>query len=311
MFMIEVYKYGGNILKEESNRKKIYQIFRNKIKKGIKIFMVVSAFGREKDSFSTDNLAKNLELLNNRDKDKVMTFGEIYSSLIMKNELLREGVKVSSADYDEIGIMCDNNYQDGNILGIDMSYLSELIDKNEVVIVPGFIAESMEGKIISLGRNTSDLTAIIIGNYFKVDKVNIIKEVDGVYKKDPGTEKTNKKINNLSYDEMISIINAGSKMFALKSLEYAKDENVIIEVKRLNEDSGTIISKEESKEKILFVNTKDNTTKIVFKGMDVFNDIFKNIVNEKIKLEELVINKDILSLKGNSELVNSIVSKYL
>jgi len=207
--------------------------------------------------------------------------------------------------------MCDNNYQDGNILGIDMSYLSELIDKNEVVIVPGFIAESMEGKIISLGRNTSDLTAIIIGNYFKVDKVNIIKEVDGVYKKDPGTEKTNKKINNLSYDEMISIINAGSKMFALKSLEYAKDENVIIEVKRLNEDSGTIISKEESKEKILFVNTKDNTTKIVFKGMDVFNDIFKNIVNEKIKLEELVINKDILYLKGNSELVNSIVSKYL
>jgi len=100
-------------------------------------------------------------------------------------------------------------------------------------------------------------------------------------------------------------------MFALKSLEYAKDENVIIEVKRLNEDSGTIISKEESKEKILFVNTKDNTTKIVFKGMDVFNDIFKNIVNEKIKLEELVINKDILYLKGNSELVNSIVSKYL
>ena len=84
MLMIEVYKYGGTILKEESNRRKIYKEFKDKIKKGNKIFMVVSAFGREKDCFSTDNLSKNLEMLNDCDKDRVMTFGEIYSSLIIK-----------------------------------------------------------------------------------------------------------------------------------------------------------------------------------------------------------------------------------
>ena len=78
--MIEVYKYGGNLLKDESNRKCIYEFLKNKKEKGIKIVMVVSAFGREKDSFSTDNLAKNIELLSNRDKDQIMTFGEIYSS---------------------------------------------------------------------------------------------------------------------------------------------------------------------------------------------------------------------------------------
>ena len=58
--MIEVYKYGGTILKDESKRKKIYKFFKNKINEGVKIFMVVSAFGREKDYFSTDHLAKNI-----------------------------------------------------------------------------------------------------------------------------------------------------------------------------------------------------------------------------------------------------------
>lgn len=309
--MMEVYKYGGNILKEEGNRKKIYSFFKDRIKKGHKIFMVVSAFGREKDCFSTDNLAKNLELLDNCDKDKIVTFGEVYSSLIIKNEMLRVDIKVSSPSYDEIGIMCDNNYQDGNILGVDMSYLKELIDNNDVVIVPGFIAESMEGKIISLGRNTSDLTALIIGDYFKVDKVNIIKEVDGVYKKDPKLEKCDKKINRLSYDEMISLIKAGSKMFSLKSIQYAKDKGIVMEVKGFNKEKGTIISAEESEERILFVNQNDESVKVVFKGMEVFNDIFRDMVSEKIKLEELVICNNIIYMNGDSNASKKILEKYL
>lgn len=272
--------------------------------------MVVSAFGREKDSFSTDNLSKNLELLDSKEKDQIITFGEIYSSLIIKNELLRENIKASSVNYDEIGIMCDNNYQDGNILGIDMSYLKELIENSDIVVVPGFIAESMEGRVISLGRNTSDLTALIIGDYFNVEKVNIIKEVDGVYKKDPKVGES-KVMNRLNYDEMISLVKAGSKMFSLKSLKFAKDKEVTIEIKGLNKDKGTIISNIESEEKILFVNYEGNESNIVFKGMEIFNEIFKDLVNEKIKLDDLIIVKNIIYLKGNQEVVRNIIDKYL
>lgn len=309
--MIEIYKYGGNVLKVEDNRRKIYDSFKEKIKKGIKIFMVVSAFGREKDCFSTDNLAKNIELLNNCEKDQIMTFGEIYSSLIIKNELLREKIKVNSVNYDEIGIMCDNNYQDGNILGIDMSYLKELIEENDVVVVPGFIAESMEGRVISLGRNTSDLTAIIIAHYFNIKKVNIVKEVDGVYKKDPNKQKTNKIIKNISYDEMINVVKAGSRIIANKSLKYAKDKNIIIEIKSIDKEEGTIISKKESNEKILFVDTSEETTKVAFKDMDVFDDIFKDLVKEKIKLKNLVIDKNIIYIESDDEIVNEIIDKMI
>lgn len=308
--MIEVYKYGGNLLKDEDKRKDIYEFLKSKKEIGIKIVMVVSAFGREKDSFSTDNLAKNIELLSNKDKDQVMTFGEIYSSLIIKNELLREGFKVNNLYYDEIGIMCDDNYQDGNIKGINMNYLEEVIESNDVVVVPGFIGESSEGKIISLGRNTSDLTAVIIAKYFNLNKVNIIKEVDGVYKKDPKKEES-KLIKQLSYDEMIALIKAGSKMFSKKTLEYAKDNKVIIEVKGLGKEKGSIISEINSDEDILFVNKEKDEVKIVFKNMNIFNELFKSLVENKIKLEDLIIVNNIVFLKENEGKVMRLIDKYL
>ena len=110
---------------------------------------------------------------------------------------------------------------------------------------------------------------------------------------------------------MISLIKAGSKMFALKSIEYAKDKNVAIEIKGLENNEGTIISNESSKEKILFIDNNDDELKVVFKGMDVFNEIFKDMVNEKIKLESLVIVKDIIYLKGNENNIKNIINKYL
>lgn len=308
--MIEVYKYGGTILNDKTNRERIYKFLKRKINDGVKIFMVVSAFGREKDSFSTDNLVKNTELLNNYDKDQIMTFGEIYSSLIIKNELLKEGFKVNNAYYDEIGIMCDNNYGDGNIIGINMSYLSELIDHNDIVVVPGFIGESLEGKIISLGRNTSDLTGVLIAKYFNLDKVNIIKEVDGVYKKDPRVDKS-KQFKNISYEEMLSLLNADSKMFAIKTIKYARDNNIVIDVKGLNDSDGTIISKIESNENILFINKIEDEVKIVFKDMKIFNELFKEIISKNIKLDELMIIKNIVYLKGKNLIIDEILDKYI
>ena len=296
--MIEVYKYGGNLLKDENNRKKIYEFIKKKNSEGIKIIMVVSAFGRENDAFSTDTLSKNMELLDNEDKDKVITFGEIYSSLIIKNELLKEGIKVNSVYYDEIGIECDDNYGDGTIVNVDMSYLEELITYYDVIVVPGFIGVSSEGKIISLGRNTSDLTGVVICDYFKLDKVNIIKEVDGVYSKDP-KKGEGKLIDKLSYDEMLLIVSAGSSMFSKKTLEYAKDKSVTIEVKGLDKEEGTTISDIKSDEDILFINEEDDFIKVVFKDMEIFNRLFDSLVNKRIRLDELTIVNNIVYLKGD------------
>lgn len=309
--MIEVYKYGGNLLKYKGNRKYIYEYLKDEISKGNKIFMVVSAFGRNNECLSTDYLSSNIELLDSKEKDRLITFGEIYSSLIIKNEMLREKINVTSVDYNEIGIVCDNSYQNGNVENIDMSYLNGMIDKYDVVIVPGFIGESMEGNIISLGRNTSDLTAIILGDYFKVNKVNIIKEVNGVYKEDIGNKKNDRIIDNISYDEMLSLIKAGSNMFNEKSIKYAKDNNVVVEVRGIDKDKGTIISDIESNEEILFVNREENEIKIVFKDMDVFNNIFKSLVEERIRFDDLFIVKNVAYIRGNEDKIKNIVNKYL
>ena len=167
--------------------------------------------------------------------------------------MLNEGVKVNNVCYDKIGIECDDNYGDGNIINVNMSHIKDLLTYYDVVIVPGFIGVSNECKIISLGRNTSDLTGVVICDYFKLDKVNIIKEVDGVYSGDP-KKGEGKLISNLSYDEMLLIVKAGSSMFSKKTLEYAKDKGIVIEVKGLDKEKGSIISEVKSNEKILFVN---------------------------------------------------------
>lgn len=308
--MIEVYKYGGNLLKDENNRKKIYNFLKKKKENGIKIVMVVSAFGRKTDCFSTDNLAENIELLTNKDKDQIMTFGEVYSSLIIKNELLRENLKVSSLSWDEIGIYCDDSYQNGNILDVNMEYLKAVVEDNDIVVVPGFIAISSEGKIISLGRNTSDLTGVIIAKELNLSKVNIIKEVDGVFKIDPKKGES-KLISNLSYIEMKSLVKAGSNMFSIKTLDYAKDNNVVIEVKGLNKEKGSIINDKESDENILFINKENESIKVVFKDMEIFNKLYINLVQEKIKLEDLVIENNIVYLKGNTDKIIATLNDYI
>ena len=304
--MIEVYKYGGNLLKDKQTRIEIYKFLKKKKQQGIKIIMVVSAFGRIGDSFSTDSLSKNIELLTDKEKDQIITFGEIYSSYIIKNELLNEKLNVEALQYDEIGIYCDNNYQNGNIEEIEMLYLKDVIDENDIVIVPGFIAKSKEGKIISLGRNTSDSTGVIIAKYFNLEKVNIIKEVEGVFKIDPKKEES-KLLDKVSYDEMNSIILAGSNMFSKKTIDYAKENDVVIEVKGLCKEKGTIISNISSNEDIVFINKEEDKIKVVFKDMELFNKLFKEIASKKIKLDELVIDKNIIYISGaNKEIMDLI-----
>ena len=224
--------------------------------------------------------------------------------------MLNEGVKVNNVCYDKIGIECDDNYGDGNIINVNMSHIKDLLTYYDVVIVPGFIGVSNECKIISLGRNTSDLTGVVICDYFKLDKVNIIKEVDGVYSGDP-KKGEGKLISNLSYDEMLLIVKAGSSMFSKKTLEYAKDKGIVIEVKGLDKEKGSIISEVKSNEKILFVNEEEDCIKVVFKDNEIFNELFTNLVSERIKLEELIVVNNIVYLSGDNEGIMRVIKKEL
>lgn len=309
--MIEIYKYGGNVLKIKQNREQIYEYLKQRIEKGVHIFMVVSAFGKNDDTISTDLLSKNIELLENYEKDRIMSFGEIYSSLLMKSEMLKKKMNVECVNYDEIGIVCDNTYQNGNVICENLAHLSKLIKKYDLVIVPGYVAESIEGRVITLGRNTSDLTALIIANYFNIKEINIIKDVNGIYKKDPHKEGKSKLVNNISYDEAISMIQAGSSMLALKTIEYAKENNLSIKIMSIEMKEGSVISSKESEENILFINKENNKIKIVFKDMNIFNEIFKMIIKEQIQIDDMYIIKNIIYLSCENTKIYEILNKYL
>ena len=107
---------------------------------------------------------------------------------------------------------------------------------------------------------------------------------------------------------MVSLIKAGSNIFSNKSIKFAKDKGIVIEVKGIDNEKGTIISHKGSSEDILFINRNNEEIKVVFKNMDVFNKIFKDLIDNKIKLDDLFIIKDIVYIKGN---VDNLLDKYL
>lgn len=132
------------------------------------------------------------------------------------------------------------------------------------------------------------LLSLVICDYFDKNKVIIDRENDVV-------------LDKVSYDEMLSLIKAGNDFLSSKSVKFAKDKNKVIEIRGKDNIINTIISSEESNKNILYISKDKEEIKVVFKNMDVFNQIFNNLVENKIKLEELVIIKNIVYIKGKTD----------
>lgn len=195
-------------------------------------------------------------------------------------------------------------YKKRNMLNTDINYLKEVIKKNDIVIID----ISNSDKIVSLEKNTCDMIATIIAKHLHLDKVNIINKDEGIFK--IGHQKS-KLIKKLNYNEMKYLVIAGSNILSLGILLYAKDNNITIEVKGLDKEKGSIISNEESKECFLYINKENESIKAVFKDIEIFNEIYKNLVEEKLNLKDLIIENNIVYLKGNEHKIIDILNKYL
>lgn len=139
------------------------------------------------------------------------------------------------------------------------------------------------------------LLSLVICDYFDKNKVIVIDRENDVV------------LDKVSYDEMLSLIKAGNDFLSSKSVKFAKDKNKVIEIRGNDNIINTIISSEESNKDILYINKDEEEIRVVFKNMDVFNQIFNNLIENKIKLEELVIIKNIVYIRGNT---NDILKIY-
>src|SRR3974390_2848252 len=241
-----VQKYGGTSVGSTDRIKNVAAKGAKYRARGEQVVVVVSAM-----SGVTDNLiklAKDLmSLPNEREMDVLLATGEQTTIALTTIALHSFGVPAVSLTGAQAGIVTDGVHTKAKIQNITPKKIHDLLNQGNVVTVAGFQGQTIEGQVTTLGRGGSDLTAIALAAALKADLCEIYTDVDGVYTADPRIVPGAKKLEEISYDEMLELASLGAKVMQSRSVEFAKKFGVVFEVRSsLNDHPGTIV-KEETK----------------------------------------------------------------
>src|SRR5512140_445227 len=292
-----VQKYGGTSV---ANTERIRNVAARVAKyraKGDRVVVVVSAM-----SGVTDNLIKLakdiMPLPNEREMDVLLATGEQTTIALTAIALQSIGIRAVSMTGAQAGIVTDGVHTKAKIQNITPKAVHKLLGDGSVVIVAGFQGQTIEGQVTTLGRGGSDLTAIALAAALKADLCQIYTDVDGVYTADPRIVPTAKKLDEISYDEMLELASLGAKVMQSRSVEFAKKFGVVFEVRSsLNENPGTIVKEEtKSMEGVVVrgVSLDKNQAKVTLIGVPdkpgVAARIFKALGEAYINVDTIVQN---------------------
>ena len=239
-----VQKYGGSSVKDTDRIKNVAKRVAEYRQKGDQIVVVVSAMGG-----GTDNLIRLASEINQlpseREMDMLLATGEQTTIALLAMALHSLDVEAVSLTGAQAGIMTDGVHTKAKIKNISPKQVHTMLDEGNVVIVAGFQGMTPDGRITTLGRGGSDLTAIALASSLEADLCQIYTDVDGVYTTDPRLVSDAQKIDEISYDEMLELSSLGARVLQSRSVEFAKKFNVKFEVRSsLNNNPGTIVKEE-------------------------------------------------------------------
>jgi aspartate kinase len=239
-----VQKYGGTSVGNTDRIKNVAARVASYHAKGDKIVVVVSAMSGVTDSLI--KLAREImPLPSEREMDMLLATGEQTTIALTAIALHALNVPAMSLTGAQAGIVTDRVHTKAKIQNITPKRAHDLLNAGNVVIVAGFQGETSEGQITTLGRGGSDLTAIALAAALKADLCEIYTDVDGVYTADPRIVADAKKLDEISYDEMLELASLGAKVMQSRSVEFAKKFGVVFEVRSsLNDNPGTIVKEE-------------------------------------------------------------------
>ncbi|HXB59512.1 MAG TPA: aspartate kinase [Candidatus Acidoferrales bacterium] len=292
-----VQKYGGTSVGNPERIKNVAKRVADYRSRGDSIVVIVSAM-----SGVTDNLIKLakeiMPLPNEREMDMLLATGEQQTIALTAIALHNLNVPAISLTGAQAGIVTDGVHTKAKIHNITPKKVHELLKQGNVVIVAGFQGETSEGQITTLGRGGSDLTAIALAAALKADLCQIYTDVDGVYTADPRIVPSAKKLQEISYDEMLELASLGAKVMQSRSVEFAKKFGVIFEVRSsLNDNPGTIVKEEtKSMEGVVVrgVALDKNQAKVTLVGVPdkpgVAAKIFKALGDAAVNVDMIVQN---------------------
>src|SRR6185436_8730907 len=240
-----VQKYGGSSV---ADPEKIATVARRIAETAAshQVVVVVSAMGKTTDGLI--GLAQQITTsADPREMDMLLSTGEQVTIALLAMALQTLGVKARSFTGAQAGMRTDAAHTKARITRIDAWRVRQALDAGEVAVVAGFQGLSEADEIATLGRGGSDLTGVALAAALKADVCEIYTDVDGVYTADPNIVRDAKKLERVSYDEMLEMASLGAKVLQSRSVEFAKKWGVAVHVRSsFKRDAGTIVTREES-----------------------------------------------------------------
>lgn len=295
---IVVQKYGGSSVKDVPHIKNVAKRVVKAKRAGNKVIVVVSALGDTTDIL-VDLAGQITKNAREREMDMLLSTGEQVSIALLAMAIHELGEEAVSFTGYQVGIVTDPEHTKARIIDIDSKKIKAALKKHGIVIVAGFQGKTVGNEITTLGRGGSDLTAVALAASVKAAQCDIYTDVDGVFTTDPRIVSNARKLNVVSYEEMLELASLGAKVMHSRSIEVAKKYNVPIYVANSKKNTvGTLITKEEkTMEKVMvrgIALTKDEAKVTVFGVPDkpgVAASIFKTLAKNKINVDMIIQNK--------------------
>ena len=242
----KVLKFGGTSVGTSERIQHVAKIIKKERSLGNKIIVVVSAMAGKTNELI--NLSKEIsEEFNKREMDVLLSSGEQVTSALLSGALTKIDVKAKSWLNWQIPILTEGEHTNSRIININVEKINAYLDENGVAILPGFQGISKKGEITTIGRGGSDASAVAIAKIFNTDSCEIYTDVDGVFSTDPNKIPVAKKIEKISYDEMLELSSLGAKVMQSSAIQTALMYDIPLEVKStFTERKGTKIFSQEN-----------------------------------------------------------------
>jgi len=293
-----VIKFGGTSVGSIDRIVTAAKIIKKKIDKGNKIIVVVSAMAGKTNELvqQSEKISKNFS---KRELDVLLSSGEQVTSALLAGALEEKGIKAKSYMSWQIPILTDGGHNNSRIINMHVEKINKFILNKGVAIVPGFQGVSKNGELTTIGRGGSDATAVAIAKIFNTDECEIYTDVEGVYSTDPKYFPKAKKINKISYEEMLEMSSLGAKVMQSSAIQTAMMYGLPLHVRStFSSAEGTKIFGSESidySKTITGVTYSKDEAKITLLGVqdkpgvaaDIFEPLGKNSINIDMVIQNI------------------------
>jgi aspartate kinase len=293
----KVLKFGGTSVGTTKRIQHVANIIQKERSLGSKVIAVVSAMSGKTNELI--KLSKEISgEFNKRELDVLLSSGEQVTSALLSGALIKLNIKAKSMLNWQIPIITEGEHANARIINIHVEKINKYLDDGGVIIIPGFQGISKNGDITTIGRGGSDATAVAIAKIFNADCCEIYTDVDGVFSTDPNKIPVAKKIDKISYDEMLELSSLGAKVMQSSAVQTAMMYNIPLEVRStFTERKGTKIFSQENidyTKSVTGVAYSKDDAKITIVGVEdrpgVAANIFEPLSKAQINVDMVIQN---------------------